>query len=69
MLQLYPVYLLWNRRKTLTGSPDPTRMQTVQINLASLIFILFQEQYNFLHEFAQEFINRSRVTTNWTMSR
>ena len=24
MLQLYPVYLLWNRRKTLTGSPDPT---------------------------------------------
>ena len=25
MLQLYPVYLLWNRRKTLTGSPDPTR--------------------------------------------
>ena len=23
-LQLYPVYLLWNRRKTLTGSPDPT---------------------------------------------
>ena len=34
MLQLYPVYLLWNRRKTLTGSPDPTRMRTVQINLA-----------------------------------
>ena len=34
MLQWYPVYLLWNRRKTLTGSPDPTRMQTVQINLA-----------------------------------
>ena len=25
MLQLYPVYLLCNRRKTLTGSPDPTR--------------------------------------------
>ena len=25
MLQLYPVYLLWNRRKTLTGSPDATR--------------------------------------------
>ena len=25
MLQLNPVYLLWNRRKTLTGSPDPTR--------------------------------------------
>ena len=24
MLQLYPVYLLWNRHKTLTGSPDPT---------------------------------------------
>ena len=24
MLHLYPVYLLWNRRKTLTGSPDPT---------------------------------------------
>ena len=24
ILQLYPVYLLWNRRKTLTGSPDPT---------------------------------------------
>ena len=24
MLQLNPVYLLWNRRKTLTGSPDPT---------------------------------------------
>ena len=23
-LQLYPVYLLWNRCKTLTGSPDPT---------------------------------------------
>ena len=37
MLQLYPVYLSWNRRKTLTGSPDPTRMQTVQINLAQLI--------------------------------
>ena len=36
MLQLYPVYLLWNRRKTLTGSPDPTRMQKVQINLAIL---------------------------------
>ena len=33
MLQLYPVYLLWNRRKTLTGSPDPMCMQTVQINL------------------------------------
>ena len=32
-LQLYPVYLLWNRRKTLTGSPDPMRMQMVQINL------------------------------------
>ena len=26
-LQLYPAYLLWNRRKTLTGSPDPTYMQ------------------------------------------
>ena len=25
MLQLYPVYLLWNRCKTLTGSLDPTR--------------------------------------------
>ena len=25
MLQLNPVYLLWNRRRTLTGSPDPTR--------------------------------------------
>ena len=24
MLQLHPVYSLWNRRKTLTGSPDPT---------------------------------------------
>ena len=24
MLQVYPVYLLWNRRKTLTGSQDPT---------------------------------------------
>ena len=24
MLQLYPVYLLCNRCKTLTGSPDPT---------------------------------------------
>ena len=23
-LQLYAVYSLWNRRKTLTGSPDPT---------------------------------------------
>ena len=42
-LQLYPVYSLWNRRKTLTGSPDPTCMLTVQsymypysyINLAS----------------------------------
>ena len=26
MLQLYPVCLLWNRRKTLTGSLDPTRV-------------------------------------------
>ena len=25
MLQLYPVYLLWNRHKTLTGSPGPVR--------------------------------------------
>ena len=25
MLQLYPVYSLWNRRKTLIGSPDHTR--------------------------------------------
>ena len=25
MLQLYPMYSLWNRRKTLTGSPHPTR--------------------------------------------
>ena len=25
MLQLNPVYLFWNRSKTLTGSPDPTR--------------------------------------------
>ena len=24
MLQLHPVYSLWNRCKTLTGSPDPT---------------------------------------------
>ena len=24
-MQQYPVELLWNRRKTLTGSPDPTR--------------------------------------------
>ena len=24
MLQLYPVYLLWNRCKTITESPDPT---------------------------------------------
>ena len=24
-MQQYPVYLLWNRCKTLTGSPDPTR--------------------------------------------
>ena len=36
MLQLYPVYLLWNRHKTITGSPDPTRMQTMQINLAQV---------------------------------
>ena len=36
MLQLYAVYLLWNGRKTLTGSPDSTHMQTVQINLAKL---------------------------------
>ena len=26
-LQLYPVYLMCNRRKTLTGSPDPMYMQ------------------------------------------
>ena len=38
MLQLYPVYLLWNRRKTLTGSPGPTHMQPVQINLAHIPF-------------------------------
>ena len=25
MLQLYPVYSLWNRCKTLTRSPDPKR--------------------------------------------
>ena len=25
MLQFYPAYLLCNRGKTLTGSPDPTR--------------------------------------------
>ena len=25
MLQLHPVYSLWNRHKTLTGSPDPRR--------------------------------------------
>ena len=25
MLQVHPVYSLCNRRKTLTGSPDPTR--------------------------------------------
>ena len=25
MLQLHPAYSLWNRRKTLTGSPDPMR--------------------------------------------
>ena len=37
MLQLYPVYSLWNRRKTLTGSPDPTHMQMVQINLAETL--------------------------------
>ena len=24
-MQQYPEYLLWNRRKILTGSPDPTR--------------------------------------------
>ena len=24
-MQQYPELLLWNRRKTLTGSPDPTR--------------------------------------------
>ena len=35
MLQLYPVYLLWNRRKTLTGSPEPQRMLPVQISLAT----------------------------------
>ena len=29
MLQLYPAYLLCNRHKTLTGSPDPTYMQLV----------------------------------------
>ena len=28
MLQLYPAYLLCNRCKTLTGSPDPTYMQS-----------------------------------------
>ena len=28
MLQVYPAYLLCNRRKTLTGSPDPTYMQS-----------------------------------------
>ena len=28
MFQLYPMYLLWNRCKTLTGSPDPTYMQS-----------------------------------------
>ena len=45
MLQLYPVYLLWNRRKTLTGSPDPTRMQTVHVNLVNIIYHLFTYLY------------------------
>ena len=40
MLQLYPVYLLWSRRKTLTGSSDPTRVQTVQINLANISHLM-----------------------------
>ena len=42
MLQLYPVYLLWNRRKTLTGSPDPTRAKGANKPCIIGIFALLQ---------------------------
>ena len=40
-LQLYPVYLLCNRRKTLTGSPDPTRANgTNKPSIVSSVFVV-----------------------------
>ena len=49
MLQLYPVYSLWSRRKTLTGSPDPN-MQTVQINLTYSLDIYIAVHGYFMDE-------------------
>ena len=36
-----PVYLLWNRRKTLTGSPDPTHANgTDKPSIVSSVFVV-----------------------------
>ena len=79
MLQLYPVYLLWSRHKTLTGSPNPTRMQTVQINLAQLMVaqLVVKKRYleadpylliliNSNSYYWLAFLTENRVSTNYT---
>ena len=39
--KLHPVYLLCDRRKTLTGSPDPTRANgTNQPSIVSSVFVV-----------------------------
>ena len=58
MLQLHPVYLLCNRRKTLTGSPDPTRANgTNEPCTVNSDFNIFIREFN-THE---DFVNMNIV--------
>ena len=60
MLQLYPVYSLWSRRKTLTGSPDPTRANGTN-KPCSFPFITFSFQVN---ERQRYYIIDAEITNN-----
>ena len=50
MLQLYPVFLLCDRHKTLTGSPDPTFMQPANNPCIGQKPITWQDFFQKLHE-------------------
>ena len=49
MLQLYPVYLLCNRRKTLTGSNGTNKPCTAVLHLSLFLKNVFRAEVDFIN--------------------
>ena len=71
MLQLYPVYLLWNRCKTLTGSLDPMHAKSKNkpciIDGGSSLYVLFHKRF-WIWDKEQKIPGSKKVCTNWSLT-